>query len=142
MAGPVKRPAAPPPVRTRRSVLSMPANDPIITFYGRAVGEMKTKPLNDPLSWRYQAAIHQRTPSEDPFAVPGEAIPSSSDRGRFWDQCAHSNWFFLPWHRMYLHHFERMVTDHVVRLGGPSDWALPYWNYSASTSAARLPEPF
>jgi tyrosinase len=30
----------------------------------------------------------------------------------------------------------------VTRLGGPSDWALPYWNYSASSAAARLPAAF
>jgi tyrosinase len=29
-----------------------------------------------------------------------------------------------------------------VRLGGPTDWALPYWNYSPSTAEARLPQPF
>jgi tyrosinase len=43
---------------------------------------------------------------------------------------------------MYLHHFERMIMDHVARLGGPTDWALPYWNYSRSAADRILPEAF
>jgi tyrosinase len=35
----------------------------------------------------------------------------------------------LPWHRGYLLAVEAMVRDAVVKLGGPADWALPYWNY-------------
>jgi tyrosinase len=30
----------------------------------------------------------------------------------------------------------------VDQLKGPADWALPYWNYSASDAAALLPPPF
>lgn len=148
MAGPeagkgvLRRPATPPPIRIRRNVSGLSASDPIVTFYGRAIGEMKLKPISDPLSWRYQAAIHDYVPSEDPFRSASDVLPSSSDQTRFWRACQHGSWFFLPWHRMYLHHFEKMIMGHVARLGGPSDWALPYWNYSASANAARLPEPF
>ena len=40
---------------------------------------------------------------------------------------------------MYLHHFETIVRAAVETLGGPSDWGLPYWNYSdASDPNARL----
>jgi tyrosinase len=120
----------------------MGVSDPVILFYARAVAEMKALPLSNPLSWRYQAARHDYIRAEDPFAVPGEALPPAADQTRFWAQCQHTSWFFLPWHRMYLHHFEQIVISHVTRLGGPSDWALPYWNYSASTAAARLPAAF
>lgn len=146
-----RRPATPPPIRIRRNVARLPAGDPIITFYGRAVEEMRSKPIADPTSWRYQAAIHDYPPpgsdlarrrAEDPFAVSTDVLPSNAEQTRFWKQCQHSSWFFLPWHRMYLHHFERMIMGHVARLGGPSDWALPYWDYSASTADALLPLPF
>lgn len=151
----VSRPAIPPLVRIRRSVLSLPANDPIITFYGRAIGEMKLKLIGDPLSWRYQAAIHdypfpdttladrQLTPTNpdgDPSASASDVLPV--DRATFWRRCQHNSWFFLPWHRMYIHHFEKMIMSHVARLGGPTDWALPYWNYSATDAARLLPAPF
>lgn len=147
----LRRPAIPPPIRVRRSVLSLPLDDPIVRFYGRAITEMRRKPISDPVSWRFQAAIHDYPPdgvpfaqrrAEDPFATSGEALPSSSDQGRFWRQCQHASWFFLPWHRMYLHHFEKIIMGHVARLGGPADWALPYWNYSASAAAGLFPEHF
>src|SRR4030095_6176657 len=41
-------------------------------------------------------------------------------------------WYFLPWHRGYLHAFEAIVGAAVEALGGPDDWALPYWNYFSS----------
>ncbi len=57
--GTLRRPAVPPPVRIRRDVNNLSANDPIITFYEKAIGQMqKGNKLDDPLSWRYQAAIH------------------------------------------------------------------------------------
>ena len=101
---------------------------------------MKAKPVTDPTSWRYQAAIHDYDPKLDPFAVPGELLPP--DRERFWAQCQHASWFFLPWHRMYLHFFEGIVAAEIANLGGPSDWALPYWNYSVGDASRLLPSPF
>jgi tyrosinase len=51
---------------------------------------------------------------------------------------------------MYLHCFERIIMKIVADLGGPRDWALPYWNYSGTSKFAGfdfaksslLPEPF
>src|SRR3954470_24909826 len=45
---------------------------------------------------------------------------------------------------MYLHFFEDIVGAEVVKLGGPADWALPYWNYSdaGDPNARLLPVPF
>jgi tyrosinase len=45
----------------------------------------------------------------------------------------------LPWHRGYLIAFEAVVRDAVVKLGGPSDWALPYWNYFKPNQDALPP---
>lgn len=98
--------------------------------------------MSDPTSWRYQAAIHDYVRGEDPLAEPSD-LPLPADEATFWRACEHRNWFFLPWHRMYLHHFEMMVLHEVIRLGGPTDWALPYWNYSSGGASARLlPEAF
>ena len=130
----IVRPAVPRPIRIRRNAFT--ADPQILTFYGRAINEMKAARLPgnpsgiaDPLSWRYQAAIHDYDRTNDPFADPSD-LPLPADNATFWRQCEHFNWFFLPWHRMYLHFFEMIVLSHVVRLGGPTDWALPYWNYS------------
>lgn len=59
--GIIRRPAVPPPVRIRQNINNLALNDPIVVFYSKAIGAMLNKvnkPLSDPLSWRYQAAIH------------------------------------------------------------------------------------
>jgi tyrosinase len=45
---------------------------------------------------------------------------------------------------MYLLHFERTVAATIVQLGGPAEWALPYWNYSdtVNPNARRIPAAF
>jgi tyrosinase len=68
-------------------------------------------------------------------------MPSSADVKTYWTQCQHGSWYFLPWHRGYLIAFEAVVRDAVVKLGGPADWALPYWNYF-KPNQDRLPPAF
>jgi tyrosinase len=106
---------------------------------------MRHRALNDFMSWRYQAAIHEYVRDDDPLADNADVLPSTADQNRFWNQCQHNSWFFLPWHRMYLGYFEQIVESIIKSMpGGPSTWSLPYWNYSDSTnaSAGRLPLAF
>ncbi len=106
-------------VRIRRSVHSLPAGDDTLDWYRRAVGALLERDTADPRSWLYMGAVHG-----NPFGqVPPGAAP-------FWDQCQHQTWFFLPWHRGYITAFEAVIAATVADLGGPADWALPYWNYS------------
>jgi tyrosinase len=129
-------------IRTRKNVLSLPAGDETLVWYGKAIAEMQKKLIADPTSWRYQAAIHEYTRSDDPLKSSKDKLPSKSEQTKFWTQCQHGSWYFLPWHRMYLYFFEQIVLAHVKNLGGPDTWALPYWNYSASAMAALLPPLF
>lgn len=131
-------------VRTRKDVWRLGAWDDTLLWYARAIANMQTLPINDPSSWRYQAAIHDYIREFDPLADPSDTLPSTSQMKRFWSQCQHNSWFFLPWHRMYLAFFEQIVAKFVADMGGPSDWALPYWNYSDQTNsnARRLPPAF
>ena len=99
--------------------------DPITLAYAKAVKAMQARPATDPRSWTYQSAVHGTT-----------ASPPS---GAVWNQCQHGSWYFLPWHRMYLHEFERIVRAEVIAQGGPSDWALPFWDYAAPGKAALPP---
>jgi tyrosinase len=130
--------------RIRKNVWSLPADDRTLEWYARAVASMKARPITDPTSWRYQAAIHGRLdePGANPGDIDGEALPGDREQADFWQQCQHGSWYFLPWHRMYLHHFEKMVAAEVARLGGPADWALPYWNYSQGDDSRLLPPAF
>lgn len=131
-------------VRTRKDVWKLAQWDPVLVWYARAIAEMQRRPIINPTSWRYQSAIHDYVRARDPNARPSDTLPSNAEQRRFWRQCQHFSWFFLPWHRMYLMFFEQIVAAAVRQLGGPADWALPYWNYSDTTNpnARRLPPAF
>ncbi len=102
--------------------------DPITLAYAKAIQVMQARPASDPTSWTFQAAIHGS------YATP--------PAGANWNDCQHQGWFFLPWHRMYLYYFERIVRKAVLDAGGPSDWALPYWNYDRPFPGNTLPPAF
>ncbi len=95
---------------TRRNIANLAANDPIIQTYKDAVAAMKALPAADGRNWNKQADIHN-------------------------NKCPHQNWWFLPWHRAYLANFESICR----KLTGNADFALPYWNWTTSTS---IPAPF
>ena len=104
------------------------ALDPITLAYANAVTVMQARPVTDPTSWRFQAAIHGS------YAAP----PAGAD----WNQCQHQGWFFLSWHRMYLYFFERIVRAAVTAAGGPADFALPYWDYGKPFPNNTIPPGF
>jgi tyrosinase len=134
------------PVRIRKDVYKLPAGDKTLEWYGKAVAEMQKRKIKDPTSWRYQAAIHGYPPPPPAPVVPAAQLPSASDRAKYWNQCQHGSWFFQPWHRGYLIYFERICRAAIVALGGPADWALPYWNYSRASigrvDVKRIPPAF
>jgi tyrosinase len=93
----------------RRNVTS-PAAAADVATYRAAVTAMKALPAGDSRNWAKQASIHLNS-------------------------CPHGNWFFLPWHRVYLNFFEQICRE----LTGQSKFALPYWNWTLSPS---IPAPF
>jgi len=118
---------------TRRNVWELGNDwaDPIL-WYARGVGAMKARALADPTSWRFYGAIHgldTQLWQQLGYLGPSDPMPSDAAVQRFWLQCQHGSWYFLPWHRGYLLAFEANIRDAVSKLGGPADWALPYWNY-------------
>jgi len=116
-----------PPVYVRRDIWSLQPDDPIVTAYAAAVKTMRERPEDKPTSWTYQAAMHGTYEEPDK---------------RLWNECQHGTWYFLPWHRMFLYYFERIVRAAVIENGGPADWALPYWNYGLGGDHAKLPIAF
>jgi tyrosinase len=93
----------------RRNIAELTATDDVILAYGEAVRAMRALPAEDPRNWTRQARLHQ-------------------------DHCPHGNWLFLPWHRAYLHYFERICR----KLSGYGDFALPYWDWSATPSVPAV----
>lgn len=130
--------------RTRKSVWTiLGEGTDELDWYARAIGRMQSYPIDNHRSLSYQAAIHDWIEGALPLR-PGEQLPSDDEIDRYWRQCQHHSWFFLPWHRMYLLHFESIVRAEITALGGPgADWALPYWDYREDDeSTRRLPGPF
>lgn len=118
-----------PQVRVRKAVSKLDRSGgrpQELVDYAEGIRLMKQRPLSDPLSLRYQAAIHGRN---------GDWDRQNPD----WDWCQHQNWFFLPWHRMYLRQFEKII-GHLI---GKPGWRIPYWDYSgADQSTWAIPPEF
>lgn len=110
----------------RTNAWGSPTAGQTLAWYARAVAAMQAKPSNDVTSWSYQAAIHGT------YAKPVQSG---------WNECRHGSWYFVSWHRTYLYYFEEIVRAQVIALGGPSDWAIPYWDYGA-TGENALPLQF
>jgi len=129
-------------------------------WYAKAVQVMQSRPIENPTSWWFYAAIHGEfliNEIKDPnykylnwknisYISPKAdltALPSSNLVDSFWDQCQHGTWFFPPWHRGYLVALENILRDIIINeLSGPNDWSLPYWNYlNQSTAYAEFKIP-
>ena len=125
-------------------VADPPGWDEISLYYARALldmgwqqspdGDTDVESMwgysDDPTSYFFQAAMH--------WFPRYDGIPPAPYDER-WSHCTHgpaaSEQFFLPWHRAYIYFFEVIIRAKVAALGGPEDWALPYWNYSDTTNA-------
>jgi tyrosinase len=94
----------------RKDISTLTDTSPDIVSFRDAVTAMKALPSSDCRNWDSQAKIH------DSF-------------------CPHGNWYFLPWHRAYLHFFEEICRE----LSGNNNFALPYWNW---TNYPSVPAPF
>lgn len=108
---------------------------------------MQARAIADPTSWRYLAAIHGFDAvlwRAFDYLTPSEPLPSASDQDQYWQQCQHQSWYFFPWHRGYIAAIEAILRAAIVALGGPSDWAVPYWNYNdtSNPNARTLPSAF
>lgn len=129
---------------TRQNVyeLDKPWDDPIL-WYARGVKEMQSRPIAEPTSWRFYAAIHAIDPQlwqALGWLSASDQPPSQALMKEFWRQCQHGSWYFLPWHRGFVLALEANIRAVVVDLGGPTDWCLPYWNYFKPGQSELPPE--
>ena len=132
-----------------------------LLWYAKGVGAMQARSLDDQTSWWFFAAIHGQFATNDvnsgsapptnypnwskiagPPSVPITPLPSTNLKNKYWDQCQHGTWFFPPWHRGYLYALEEILRDIIKGLGGPGDWALPYWNYFGPGDQYQIPPAF
>lgn len=114
--------ATPSSVRVRKNVWTLSPDSEDIVAYRAAIAEMAILDRSNPLSWEGQAYVHVNS-------------------------CPHGNWFFLPWHRAYLLHFENIIQYWAkIAAAKPSasprlktvmanpnyHFALPYWDWTNS----------
>lgn len=92
----------------RRSLTASDFPLAILESFKRAIRAMLALPPSDPRNWYRQALVHLL-------------------------DCPHANWWFLPWHRGYLYHFEAICRE----LSGDPAFALPFWDW---TSAPQVPD--
>ncbi len=120
-------------------VPSPPGWDDISLYYAKALKAMGWQqspagatdvtsmwPYSDtPNTYFFQAAMH--------WWPQHQGTPPAPYNER-WSHCTHgpasAEQYFLAWHRAFIYFFEVIVRAYVAELGGPSTWALPYWNYS------------
>jgi tyrosinase len=131
-------------------------NNKDLYWYAIGVRAMMNRALNDPASWWFFAAIHGEyvTLDNDPGKLPGwgyipgvpkvptAPLPAPNDRKTYWNQCQHQSWFFAPWHRGYLVALEAQLRVDIVQAKGPTDWAIPYWNYFGPNDEFDIPPAF
>jgi hypothetical protein len=106
----------------------------------KGVQAMKARKPSDPLSWFYQAAIHGVTSDAVAKAAADDPGVDAVFQKRYWNQCPHfgeNSANFLPWHRAYTHHFEKVLRMH----GEEDDLSLPYWNYTEKANR-KFPKEF
>ena len=126
-------------------------------WYAIGVRAMMSRALDDPASWWFFAAIHGevvtpeslRNPNAFPWSqipgpptVPTSPLPAKPTYDKFWNQCQHGSWYFLPWHRGYLLALEAQIREEIASLNGPSTWSLPYWNYFGPDPQYDIPPAF
>lgn len=115
-------------------------SDTLLASLRRGVREMQKRKPSDPLSWFFQAAIHGVTPEAFNSAAAGDPAVTGQMLTKYWNKCPHNGEHsanFLPWHRGYTYHFERILRMHT----GDDTFSLPYWNYHKRENR-RFPREF
>lgn len=120
-----------------------------LTQYKKAVGMMMAAAESSPTGWLFQWYTHNVRGDRTKAAEIARIYPSPSPQRNLaqdtWNTCqAHHAGdvedYFLPWHRMYIYFFERIVR----KVANDPTFTLPYWNYTnaAVPSGPRLPTGF
>ena len=133
----------------KRSAVHTVEGKAMLAIYAAGVKELTdTSKFSeaDPRSWTFQWYTHavpsNRTKAAELKRLYPAADPRKNIATAMWDTCeAHTDSsrenFFLPWHRMYVSSFEKIIRF----VTGESGFALPYWDYTDPHQRA-LPEEF
>jgi tyrosinase len=122
--------------------------------YATAVTKMQQNQTKFiPVDWTFQWYTHcvkNPTGGPDPTAKQAEinriygsgSSPNKNLANEMWDTCqAHGGQdedYFLPWHRMYVYFFERIVR----KISGNAQFTLPYWDYTSRANHGVITPEF
>jgi tyrosinase len=130
-----------------------PQGQAMLKIYAGAVSKMMATaqiPEGKPISWLFQWYTHwvrgDRTKAQEIARVYPAPSPDRDLANEMWATCqAHDGNpqrepFFLPWHRMYVFYFERIIRT----VSGDKTFTLPYWDYSIAdpTKHGIIPKEF
>ncbi|KAF3327634.1 polyphenol oxidase [Carex littledalei] len=115
------------PLRVRRPAHEVKEDTDYMNKYREAVKKMKELKSDHPWNFYQQALVHCAycNGAYDQVGYPGVALQ------------VHYSWLFLPWHRYYLHFFERILG----KLIDDDTFTLPYWNFDVK-EGMTMPEIF
>lgn len=136
--GPNPTPTPPPAATFTRPDATSAVGQAMLQTYASVADEMKNAIAEDsPTSWLFQWYTHgvrnDRSKASELTRVYPTPGPGRNLANDMWETCqAHRPGQieddFLPWHRMYVYYFERIVRQ----LSSNPDFVLPYWNYSVA----------
>lgn len=112
------------PILPRKSAWDLDATE--ITRLQKAYQAMRDLSVSspsDPRGWMQQANVHC-------FNCSGGYDPSNVE--------IHGGWWFLPWHRCYLHVHERILGSLIQ----DPTFRLAYWDWDTYPKHAIVPPPF
>jgi tyrosinase len=119
-----------------------PGGQEMLAVYALAVKQMRALGADNPMSWMWQWYAHfvngATTKAAELDRVFGTApSPIRTFAEDTWDMCQphggqNAN-YFLPWHRMFVYYFERVVRY----VSGYPAFTLPFWDYTSPDPAKR-----
>jgi hypothetical protein len=122
--------------------LSTPEGLDMLATFAQGVRLMQAMGPDNQMSWMWQWYTHfvdPRTTKElEMSRMFGDtASPIRTRAEEMWNTCqSHAGQnpnHFLPWHRMFVYFFERIVRQ----VTGRADFALPYWDYTSTDPTKR-----
>ena len=114
----------------------------MLEIYAQALAQMQAMGEASPLSWMWQWYTHfvpgTTTKASELDRIFGtDPSPRRSLAEDTWNTCqSHAGQnanHFLPWHRMFVYFFERIVRE----VSGHPEFTLPYWDYTSDDPAKR-----
>ncbi len=100
--------------------------------FAAALKLMSARPMADPLSWTFQWFTHYVRGDSSKDKELAKLPPASrAFAAEVWNTCQahggnHLEDCFLPWHRMFVFYFERIVRAVL----NDASFTMPYWNYT------------